>query len=57
MHMVDAFNLQKKWGDKNCNHPSIDELFYLGKQEDFVCEKCGKEISSNEKEKIINLRN
>lgn len=40
-----AAQLRKAWGDKPCEHPSFDKLYYLGAQDfDMVCEQCGEEI-------------
>lgn len=42
MQIHESVELQKKWGDKPCDHPSIDrEYFYAVPTGDLVCRQCG----------------
>ena len=40
--MDKAEYLRSIWGDKPCDHPTLDKEYYLGAQTgDYVCETCG----------------
>lgn len=43
MQMNKAGALREKWGDKPCDHPSLDKEYELGAATgDYVCTTCGK---------------
>jgi hypothetical protein len=57
MQATKAAQLRKDWGNKPCDHPSFDNLYYLGAQDtDLVCEQCGDEMPKATAEKILAQR-
>lgn len=42
MQSRDLEKLIKEWGDKPCEHPSIEKLYDLGSHDGYVCSQCGK---------------
>ena len=48
MQLKKAQMLRQKWareGNKECEHPELDKLYYLGAQDwDKVCIVCGQEF-------------
>jgi len=47
MQFDEAQRLRKEWGNKPCDHPTIEKEFYLGTGTgDYVCTKCGLTASS-----------
>jgi len=43
MQMKKAAELRGKWGNKPCDHPSLDKEYELGTATgDYVCTKCGE---------------
>ena len=49
--------LREDWGDKHCDHPSLEKEYFLGTDTmDFVCSTCGKEFTRTEKELLESLR-
>ncbi len=41
--------LTKNWGDKPCNHPSIDKEYDAGSSTgDYICTQCGQVIDKDE---------
>jgi len=46
----EAKELQERWGDQPCNHPSFTDKYLFGsKTGDFVCEQCGKFFTQRQK--------
>lgn len=46
MQLQEAEELQKRWGDKPCSHPSLEKEYYLGTSTgDKVCSQCGLSAS------------
>ena len=57
MQFEKAKQKRKDWGDKTCDHPSIEKEYYLGAQtSDYVCTQCGAEFTKSEKDKIRESR-
>ena len=43
MQSSEAIKLREKWGDKPCDHESLDKEYYLGSATgDYVCKQCGR---------------
>ena len=43
MQTEDAEDLREKWGNKQCEHPSLEKEYYLGSATgDYICVVCGK---------------
>lgn len=44
-----AQQLQRSWGDKPCEHKSVEKEYFLGAQTgDYVCTTCGKNFFSRQ---------
>jgi len=42
VQISEAIKLREKWGDKPCDHKSLDKEYHLGSATgDFVCIQCG----------------
>lgn len=42
MQFEEIQRIREEWGDKPCDHPSIDNEYILGSQTgDYVCIQCG----------------
>jgi hypothetical protein len=41
MQSKQSEELRRKWGDKPCDHPSIDNAFDLSAHDGYVCVKWG----------------
>jgi hypothetical protein len=42
MQYEEARELERKWGDKPCDHPHLEKEYYLGASTgDYVCTRCG----------------
>lgn len=53
MQFDKAKNLREEWGNKPCDHPSLEKEYYLGADtSDYVCSTCGATFTRQEKEKI-----
>ena len=49
MKLQDALNISKRWGDKPCDHPSIEREISMGfSTGDYVCTQCGREVDERE---------
>jgi hypothetical protein len=48
MQHEQAADLRRAWGNKPCDHPTIDRLFLRGMHTDYVCTQCGREFESPE---------
>lgn len=49
MDMIAAMELRKEWGNKPCNHPSLEKEYHLGAGTgDYVCTQCGQTRSNKE---------
>lgn len=43
MQMMEALKLRERWGNKPCDHPSLDKEYDLGTTTgDYVCTQCGR---------------
>lgn len=43
MQMKDAEAIRERWGNKPCDHPSLEKEYELGAATgDYVCTKCGQ---------------
>jgi hypothetical protein len=43
-------NVKETWGNKPCNHPTLEKEFYVGAfLINWVCTQCGKEFTIAEK--------
>jgi hypothetical protein len=43
MQMDEPARLRKDWGDKPCDHKSLDKEYHLGSATgDYVCKQCGR---------------
>ncbi|MCP5002382.1 MAG: hypothetical protein GY941_00285 [Planctomycetes bacterium] len=43
MQMKKATELREQWGNKPCDHPSLEKEYELGSATgDYVCTQCGK---------------
>jgi hypothetical protein len=46
MEYYDSLKLKEKWGDKPCDHPHVEKLYYTGAfLTVYVCTQCGSEVS------------
>jgi len=46
----EAKELQERWGDQACDHPSFTDKYLFGsKTGDFVCEQCGQFFTQRQK--------
>ncbi len=53
MQMKDAILLQKRWGNKKCDHPNSHKEYYAGTPTgDFICTQCGKALDKDGSERI-----
>lgn len=42
MQLEEALELQREWGNKPCNHPTVVKEYHLGTQTgDYACTTCG----------------
>lgn len=42
--------LKESWGDKPCNHPHLEKVYYTGAfLTNYACVQCGKEFSIAQK--------
>jgi hypothetical protein len=46
MLVAKAYELRKAWGNKLCNHPRLDELYFLGYSVGQACKTCGHDVGS-----------
>jgi hypothetical protein len=50
---MEYYNLEKireNWGDKPCEHPSLEKVFYTGAfLTVYCCTSCGKEFTISQK--------
>jgi len=43
MQFEDAMKLKKLWGDKPCNHPTLEKEYEMGAATgDYCCAQCGQ---------------
>lgn len=43
MQVKEAIELKRRWGDKPCEHPTLDKEYNLGAATgDYACTKCGR---------------
>jgi len=43
MQFEDAMKLKKLWGDKPCNHPTLEKEYEMGAATgDYCCTQCGQ---------------
>ncbi len=53
-----AADLRKAWGNKLCDHPTLEAEYYHGGDTGaYVCVMCGKMFNSDEAENLRNFRN
>lgn len=53
MQFDKAKRLREEWGDKPCDHSSLEKEYYLGADTmDYVCSTCGKTFTREEKQEI-----
>ncbi len=46
MEFYDALKLRESWGDKPCEHPHLEKMYYAGAfLTVYGCKQCGAEIS------------
>ena len=49
MQMLEASALNKAWGEKPCEHPTLEKEYHLGSATgDYACTACGKSQSGND---------
>lgn len=49
MQMNEAMQVSKEWGNKPCDHPSVEKEYHLGTQTgDYVCTQCGQTRSNRD---------
>jgi transcription elongation factor Elf1 len=52
-----AIELQQKWGDQPCNHPSFSREYDLGARTgNYCCTQCGASFTFREKAEITAAR-
>jgi hypothetical protein len=50
MEYYQALKLRNEWGDKPCDHPKLEKVYYTGAfLINYVCTKCGAEFTIAEK--------
>ena len=43
MQIKDAMDLKKRWGNKPCNHPTLEKEYEMGASTgDYICTQCGE---------------
>lgn len=53
MQMRKAAQLQKEWGDRDCDHPGFDKEQFGGTNTgDYVCTQCGRSFPPESVRKI-----
>jgi hypothetical protein len=51
MQMHEAYRRQRKWGERPCDHPSVEpEYYHASHTGDYVCTVCGKVVEADELE-------
>ncbi|HVN57358.1 MAG TPA: hypothetical protein VMT63_03590 [Bacteroidales bacterium] len=46
MEYSEAIKIRESWGDKPCDHPYLEKMYYTGAfLTVYVCRQCGAEIS------------
>jgi hypothetical protein len=54
MQAKEARELRRQWGKAPCDHPEFDKEYDLGANTgDYVCTRCGKAFTEEEKDKIV----
>ena len=57
MEYVDLQNLKEQWGEKPCEHPSFEKIYYTGAfLTVYCCTRCGKEFTIAQKMEIDEIR-
>lgn len=57
MQLDDAIALRAQWGDKPCDHPSVEKEYSIGGfSGEHVCSQCGKEFTTAERQLIESQR-
>lgn len=57
MEYLKAEELKKQWGNKPCNHPDFEKVFYAGAfLINYACTQCGTDFTIAEKLEIDELR-
>ena len=52
-----SLKLKEEWGDKPCDHPSFQRLYYTGAfLTVYCCTQCGKEFTIAQKLEIDEIR-
>jgi len=50
MEFYESQKLKEKWGNKPCDHPHVEKIFYVGAfLTVYGCKQCGAEISIAQK--------
>jgi hypothetical protein len=52
MHVQEARRVRQLWGEKPCTHPALDRLLQRDVPDGFVCIRCGREFSPQEREAL-----
>lgn len=57
MEYYAALNLKEKWGDKPCEHPQLEKVYYTGAfLINYVCTTCGAEFTISQKLELDEIR-
>jgi hypothetical protein len=57
MEYYDVQKLMKAWGDKPCDHPAFEKIYYAGAfLTVYCCRQCGKEFTIAQKLEITDTR-
>ena len=57
MQRKKAIELQQRWGDKPCPHPSFSREYDLGERTgNYCCTQCGASFTFREKAEIVAAR-
>ncbi|HEX2969781.1 MAG TPA: hypothetical protein VHO46_11830 [Bacteroidales bacterium] len=57
MEYFAAQKLKEEWGNKECDHPRLERLYYSGAfLISYVCTTCGKEFTIAEKMELAETR-
>jgi len=52
MQEQEARRIREKWGSKPCDHAGLDRLYFGSAHDGYVCIRCGKEFTQQEKEEL-----
>jgi hypothetical protein len=57
MEYYAALKLKEEWGDKPCDHPELEKVYYTGAfLLNYVCTTCGAEFTIAQKMELDEIR-